>query len=44
MNEILNSGPGIGVFFGMAVTGIILIGISLVTGKKKSKKAGKLGA
>jgi hypothetical protein len=38
MNEILNAGPGIGVFFGMAVTGIVLIILSLLTRKTKRKK------
>ena len=40
MNEILSAGPGIGVFFGMAVTGIILMTISFLT-RKKSKPAKK---
>lgn len=37
MNEILNCGPGIGVFFAMAITGIILIAISIVMTIVKSK-------
>lgn len=37
MNEILNCGPGIGVFFAMALTGILLIAISFITRKRKSK-------
>lgn len=37
MNEILNCGPGIGVFFAMALTGIVLIGFSFLTRKRKNK-------
>lgn len=37
MNEILNCGPGIGVFFAMAITGIILIAISIIMTIVKSK-------
>jgi len=37
MNEILNCGPGIGVFFAMALTGIVLITLSFVTRKRKTK-------
>lgn len=37
MNEILSCGPGIGVFFAMALTGIVLITFSLLTRKVKRK-------
>jgi hypothetical protein len=37
MNEILNCGPGIGVFFAMAITGIILIAISIAMTMVKNK-------
>lgn len=38
MNELLNCGPGIGIFIGMAITGIILMTISFLTGKKSISK------
>lgn len=37
MNEILGCGSGIEVFFGMAITGIVLIAISLFTSNVKIK-------
>lgn len=37
MNEIVNCGPGIGVFFAMAITGIVLIAISFLMTIVKSK-------
>jgi len=37
MNEILNCGPGIGVFFAMAIIGVVLIAISFLMTIVKSK-------
>ncbi len=42
MEELMNSGPGIGIFFGMAIIGIILICIILLTAKRKKRASRKV--
>ncbi|MEO7173988.1 MAG: hypothetical protein ABIW86_14315 [Flavobacterium sp.] len=38
MTELLKCGPGILVFFGMAIIGVVFIAISLFTGQMINKK------